>query len=152
MIFYSGICEYVTAALVKYADEIRIVETALDTIRCLCYLDSNRTRFSATIACETVGRCLSTFINNPDLCCWIARTIGHLSNNNDDNRELIGSVGSCEHIIMIMQKYQHNLNLCIELCWAIRNLAPIYNNRARFANEHGEYEKGLRILTCKMLC
>lgn len=135
----AGACECVAAALVKYAEEPKIVEVALDSIRCLCCLESNQARFGATTACETVGRCLShpAFSNNADLCCWICRALGHLAASLDENRELVGSVGTCEHIIVIMQRFQHNLGVCIELCWAIRNVAPIYNNRARFANEHG---------------
>lgn len=132
-------CECVSAALVKHVEDPKVVEAAMDAIRCLCCLESNQARFGTTIACETVGRCLShpSFSHNVDLCCWICRAIGHLCASLDENRELVGSVGACEHIIVIMQRFQHNLNLCIEVCWAIRNVAPIYNNRARLANEHG---------------
>jgi hypothetical protein len=132
-------CECVGAALVKHVEDPKVVEAAMDAIRCLCCLESNQARFGTTIACETVGRCLShpAFSHNAELCCWICRAIGHLCASLNENRELVGSVGACEHIIVVMQRFQHNLNLCIEVCWAIRNVAPIYNNRARLANEHG---------------
>ena len=132
----AGICPIVVAAILKYSEDPHLIEVSLDAIRCLCCLPSNRERFSQCGACEAVGRCLTKFSNNPDLCCWICRTLGHLANNSDESRELIGSVGTCENSIVVLQKYQHTLNLCTEVCWAIRNIAPIENNRARYANEH----------------
>jgi len=133
----AGACEFIVAALLKYSEDITIVEFALDAIRSMSCLELNRTQFGLSGACEAVGRCLTKFSHSPELCAWICRALGHLAINNDDNRELIGSVGACENAIVIIQKYQHNLQVCTEVCWAIRNIAPTENNRARFANEHG---------------
>lgn len=135
----AGMCELVVAALVKYslADDNHLVILALDTIRCMCCLESNQIRFADAGACEVVGRSLTKYSESPEMCGWISRALGHLTASHDSNRELVGSVGACENIILMIQKFQRDQNLCTEACWAIRNIAPTENNRARFANEHG---------------
>jgi hypothetical protein len=131
----AGVSELIVGAVKLHRDDKKILEAGCDAIRCLCALDSNRERFGAAGACEMTARALVAYLNNPGLVCWISRAIGHLANNNDHNRELLGASGACENIVNALQKYPSNLNVCVEACWALRQLALFEDNRVRFAND-----------------
>lgn len=99
----------------------------------------SRIRLGEAGVCEAIGRSLGMvkFMHTVDLCSWICRTMGHLCASNDKNRERMGSIGACESVVGALQHHQGNANVCTEVCWAFRHLAPVEGNRNRFADEFG---------------
>ena len=135
----NGAAEAISAALLKHANDTRVLVAACDAIRCMCLLVSNRVRFGDASVCETVARALAMkrFMDNADICSWICRALGHLASSNDLNRERLGNVGACETVIGALQFHQLNTNVCTEACWALRHIAPIERNRTRIGDEFG---------------
>ena len=62
-----------------------------------------------------------------ELSCWVNRAIGHIAAGHEGNREKLGVAGACENIIIVLQKHSTNMNICTEVCWAIRNMAQTGN-------------------------
>lgn len=131
-----GLAEVLMAALTCHVDDHRIVESSMDAIRCLCCLPSNRLRLVHSGACESVGRCFTQYGSSVDLCCWIARVVGHLAKDSEEACDRFGQVGACESIVSILQRHQTHPSLCTEVCWALYQLSkPMPPNRDRMANE-----------------
>lgn len=134
-----GICEMVIGGIKRHANDPmnhkKVMIAACDAIRCLCSLESNRERFSNAGASEICARALVKYASDPEAVCWICRAIGHLANNCDNNRDLLGQSGACQNIILALQRYPMNLNVCTEACWAIRQLALFEENRSSFSND-----------------
>lgn len=130
-----GICELIVGAIKRHKDDKKVINAACDAIRCMCALESNRERFGNAGGCEVMARAMVKYASDPEVICWICRAVGHLSNNSDSNRDMLGTAGACQSVILALQKFPGNLHLCTEACWAIRQLAPIEDNRSRFAND-----------------
>lgn len=130
-----GVCEQIIEILKRHNSDKKVVIAACDAIRCLCALESNRERLGSCGACEATARAIVKYGADAETIGWICRALGHLANNNEVNRELMGSAGACQSVVMALQKFPNNALLCTEACWAIRQLAPTEDNRARFAND-----------------
>lgn len=131
----AGMCSKMVTALLKYPEDPKVVVAVCDALRGMCMLDSNRSLLGAAGICEPLGRALHKFLGNIDVTMWICRAIGHLSLNNDDNREAFSGVGTIAIIVELLTNNMTNVVLGTEICWAIRNVAPIESSRAHLANE-----------------
>lgn len=130
-----GVCEQIVEVIKRHNNDKKVIIAACDAIRCLSSLESNRDRFGACGACEATARAIVKYGADAETIGWICRALGHLANNNENNRELMGAAGACQSVVMSLQKFPNNTLLCTEACWAIRQLAPTEDNRARFAND-----------------
>jgi hypothetical protein len=135
----SGAIEAIYALIQKHGNDHKVMEATCDAVRCLSYMEHNRMIMGSIGLCESIGRALSMvkFLQSTETCPWICRAVGHMCINNDANKERFGTVGACESAVAVLQQHQTNANICTEACWAIRNLAPVANNRSRFADEFG---------------
>lgn len=108
-----GIPTALAAALIKHANEPRLLTMACDAVRGLCILPGNRDRLGTAGVCEPIARALGVkrFVDMPDVVCWICRALGHLANGNDGNRLRIGSTGACETAIGAIQVRVYDVNV-----------------------------------------
>jgi len=132
-----GASAKIATILQKYSNDPKIMEAGCDAIRGMCYLESNRKRLGDEGVCEILGRSLTRWQSNPDVSSWLCRAIGHLTNENDENREKFATIGSIVYIIELLQYNQQNALVLTEICWAIRNVAPNDENRERFQKSAG---------------
>jgi hypothetical protein len=71
-----GISELICGALKLHKNDKKILEAALDAVRSLCALESNRERLGVAGLAEVVARDLTAYSNDPYLICWICRAVG----------------------------------------------------------------------------
>lgn len=135
----AGAGSVIASTLKEYSMETRVYPPACDAIRSLCLLESNRTRLGDVGVCEALGRTMTMakILAEPELCCWIFRALGHLASGNEDNCARLGAVGLCEAAISALQRHMTNMHLCVEVCWAVRQIACEHSNRQRIADAFG---------------
>jgi hypothetical protein len=71
-----GIAELICGAIKLHKNDKKILEAALDAIRSLCALESNRERLGVAGLAEVVARDLTAYSNDPNIICWVCRAIG----------------------------------------------------------------------------
>ena len=133
----AGASSKIAAVMQKYSNDPKIMEAGCDAIRGLCYLESNRRRLGDDGVCEILGRSLPRWNSNPDVSSWLCRAIGHLTNDNDENREKFATIGAIVYIIELLQYNQTSATVLTEICWAIRNVSQSEENRERLQKSAG---------------
>lgn len=129
----NGVIEAAIALLQRYESNPAIVAKCCNVIKILCTFEPSKLTISNSS--HMIMNIIVKYTSNTDIIVWGFRVIGHISNGVPGNRLKFISVGACEHILTMLQKYSDNSVIIGEGCWSLRNLIVDDNSRVVHAAE-----------------